>query len=237
MKFFKTTDLNNELRKKSSFSALQYLIKDFFKKKIVYVCSFGSESAVLLHMISKINNDLPIIFLNTHKLFKETLSYKTKLINQFSLKNVMECFPDDQELMNNDSNDFLWRENADLCCKIRKINPLHKKLEKFDAWISGRKAYQSGERAEKNFLEFQDNKYIISPLLNWNKKQIEQYFQRNNLPHHPLVSQGYQSIGCKNCTLKTIKNSSNPRSGRWSGLEKTECGIHFSKNQNQKFLG
>ena len=187
-------------------------------------------------MISIIDKELPIIFLNTQKLFKETIDYKDRIIRHLSLKNVKEVFPNQKDLELNDPEGFLWKKNPDFCCKLRKVDPLVLNLTQYDAWISGRKSYQSNERATKNFINSQERKLIISPLINWSQKQINQYFLANDLPRHPLIEEGYLSIGCENCTIKTLNNL-NPRSGRWSGIDKTECGIHFSKNSTEKTLG
>ena len=232
----KIENLNKLFEKKTSFSILSYSIQNLFLNKIAYVCSFGTESAVILHMISIIDKELPIIFLNTQKLFKETIDYKDRIIRHLSLKNVKEVFPNQKDLELNDPEGFLWKKNPDFCCKLRKVDPLVLNLTQYDAWISGRKSYQSNERATKNFINSQERKLIISPLINWSQKQINQYFLANDLPRHPLIEEGYLSIGCENCTVKT-SNNSNSRSGRWSGTEKTECGIHFSKNSTEKTLG
>ena len=231
----KIENLNKLFEKKLSFSVLSHSIQNLFLNKIAYVCSFGTESAVILHMISCIDRELPIIFLNTQKLFRETLDYKDKIVKHLSLKNVKEVFPNQKDLELNDTKGFLWKKNPDLCCKLRKVDPLVRNLTNYDAWISGRKSYQSNERATKNFINTQEGKVIISPLINWNQKQINEYFVANDLPRHPLIEKGYLSIGCENCTVKTL-NTSNPRSGRWAGINKTECGIHSSKISTKKTL-
>ena len=232
----KIQSLNNLFEKKSSFSILSHSIQNLFSKKIAYVCSFGAESGVILHMISCIDKELPIIFLNTQKLFRETIDYRNKIIRHLSLKNVKEVFPNKKELESNDPKGLLWKKDPDLCCKLRKVEPLILNLKRYDAWISGRKSFQNHERASKSLIDAQEGKIIISPLINWSQKQINEYFLANDLPRHPLIQDGYLSIGCENCTVKT-SNNSNPRSGRWSGTGKTECGIHFSKNSTEKTLG
>ena len=229
-------NLNSLFEKKSSFSILLYSVQNLFSKKIAYVCSFGTESAVILHMISRMDKEFPIIFLNTQKLFKETIEYKDTIIKHLSLKNVKEVFPNPKDVEINDPKGFLWKKDPDLCCKLRKVEPLILNLKRYDAWISGRKSYQNNERATKSFVDVQEGKVIISPLINWSQKKINEYFLANNLPRHPLMQEGYLSIGCQNCTVKT-SNKSNTRSGRWSGTDKTECGIHFSKTFTEKTLG
>ena len=208
-----------------TFEILETAINEVFKKKITYVCSFGAESAIILHMISKINHNLPIIFLNTMKLFSETIEYKGYLKVFFNLENIIEVFPSKLDIVNYDIKENLWSENPDRCCELRKVIPLENALKNFEAWISGRKGFQTKERKKKKMIELQNEKFLLSPLINWNKKDITDYFEDNKLPLHPLFNKGYSSIGCETCT--SVPNSiNNIRSGRWISFEKTECGIH-----------
>ena len=138
--------ISSRLNNLESSQILKECIYNFFKKKIVYVCSFGSESAILLHMISKIDKDFPIIFINTLKLFDETLYYKELLIAKFGLKNIIELTPTEADEKKIDGDGKLWSENPSKCCEFRKVKLLEDGLNKFTAWFSGRKAYQSYER-------------------------------------------------------------------------------------------
>tara|TARA_A100001015_G_scaffold321587_1_gene453192 strand:+ start:298 stop:981 length:684 start_codon:yes stop_codon:yes gene_type:complete len=223
-----TEELNKKFSDMKAQDIIELCLEKIFFKKISYVCSFGAESAVMLHLISKINNSVPIIFLNTLKLFDETISYKNILSKTFNLKNVIEVFPNKFEVEKYDSNENLWSKNPDLCCEIRKVKPLNISLQGFNAWFSGRKSYHSYVRSLNKFIDIQDQKYIISPLLKWSNEDINSYFKKTNIKKHPLTYEGYLSIGCQNCTVKTSKKN-DVRSGRWNGLEKTECGI-FKKN-------
>ena len=217
--------LNESMKNPFPLEVLKISIKKLFKKKITYVCSFGSESAVILHMISKIDKNIPIILLNTHFLFEETFDYKNYLLEKFELKNFIEVFPDTLDLSCKDKKDNLWKTDPDECCNIRKVKPLNTALQGYDAWISGKKSYHNGERAGIEFFQWQDHKIVINPLLNSDIKFIDNYFVENKIEQHPLVKEGFLSIGCTNCTIKTI-DLKNPRSGRWPDTLKTECGIH-----------
>tara|TARA_X000000950_G_scaffold118865_2_gene148998 strand:- start:4701 stop:5384 length:684 start_codon:yes stop_codon:yes gene_type:complete len=223
-KFEKLRKLNSLFENKDCFSTIEILIKKIFLNKSAYVCSFGSESAVLLDMISKINNNFPIIFINTHKLFKETLDYKEILKRIFNITNIIEVFPSNLNIKNYDHNSDLWKKNPDLCCNIRKVLPLENALKNYEAWFSGRKGFHSESRKKKKIIELENNKYVVSPLLKWDQEKINEYFNDNKLVRHPLFNQGYLSIGCETCTSKS--KSSDFRSGRWTGTSKTECGIH-----------
>ena len=229
MSFVELSSISKSLNKLESKKILEKCIYYFFEKKIAYVCSFGAESAVLLHMISNIERNLPVVFINTLKLFNETIDYKDRLVREFSLKNITELTPSKEDIELYDSEGKLWSNNPDKCCNFRKVKILDNYLNNFQAWFSGRKGYQSDERSKNNIVELQDKKFIISPLISWKKKDVDDYYIKYNLPRHPLSDQGFLSIGCKNCTSKTV-NLSDIRSGRWNGLQKTECGIYKSNN-------
>ena len=219
--------LNSNSEKSSPQKILNDSITSLFKGKLAYVCSFGTESAIILHMISKIDKNIPIILLNTNFLFDETITYRDYLLKKFKLTNYIEAVPDEEDLKQKDSNDKLWKENPDLCCNLRKVLPLQKKLKFYDAWISGRKSYQEGERKKIKVFENLNKKIVVNPLANSNKVFVDQYFRKNKIKRHPLFEKGYLSIGCVHCTVKAL-NSSDPRSGRWSNKTKTECGIHYN---------
>ena len=221
------SQLNDSNKKLSPQNILENSINNIFKNKIVYVCSFGTESAIILNMISEINRSLPIILLNTNYLFEETIEYKDYLINKFKFSNFKEIFPNSEDLKTYDRNGGLWKKNPDLCCNIRKVLPLQKELNKYNAWISGRKSYHEEERKNLKFYEYINQKVVINPLAKVNKNFVNSYFKMNNIERHPLFEAGFLSIGCTHCTAKTSLIDS-PRSGRWADKIKTECGIHFN---------
>jgi phosphoadenosine phosphosulfate reductase len=179
-------------------------------------------------MISKIDTKFPIFLLNTHFLFPETIVYKNKLLKKLRLTNCLEIFPDEPLLKEEDPKNNLWMNNTDRCCEIRKVKPLDKILKNYSSWISGRKAYQQGERVNLKPFELLNKKIVVNPLINIKKKEADKYFEANQLPEHPLLKKGYFSIGCIHCTFKTT-DKRNIRSGRWKNKIKTECGIHFNR--------
>jgi phosphoadenosine phosphosulfate reductase len=209
---------------------LESMILDRFPGKIALVSSFGTESAILLHMISQIDKATPVIFLETGKLFPETLDYRDALIARLGLTNVRNVRPGGKQLAAYDPDGRLWRKDPDLCCAIRKTNPLDAALEGHGAWITGRKRSQGGLRTALNLVELgPDGRTTVNPLAFWDDAQIDAYFVRHNLPRHPLQAEGYTSIGCATCTLKP-RPGEDKRAGRWAGLDKTECGIHTPRN-------
>jgi phosphoadenosine phosphosulfate reductase len=205
------------------------LIEQHFKGRIALVSSFGSESAVLLHMASEIDRSLPIIFLDTGKLFWETIAYRSKLVDRLGLTDIRIMKPDAAQLAVSDPDGALHRINPDICCHIRKTEPLARALQGFDAWISGRKRFHGGLRADIPTLEVVDGRLKVEPLARFTATDIENYIDHYELPRHPLVEHGYRSIGCMPCTVKG-GTSDNPRAGRWAGLAKSECGIHWTAN-------
>jgi phosphoadenosine phosphosulfate reductase len=208
---------------------LRRAIEDDYAGRVALVSSFGTESAILLHMVSEIDRDLPVVFLETGKLFAETLDYRDALVARLGLTNVRSVRPSGQQLAAFDPEGRLWSQDPDLCCAIRKTNPLDAALDGFDAWITGRKRAQGGLRAQLRHRERgPDGRITINPLAAWDDAMIADYFDEHDLPRHPLEAQGYGSIGCATCTVKTLPGEDR-RSGRWAGLAKTECGIHLAR--------
>ncbi|MGE0776662.1 MAG: phosphoadenylyl-sulfate reductase [Sphingomonadaceae bacterium] len=208
---------------------LEPLIKRVFKDRIALVSSFGAESAVLLHMAAQVDRNLPVIFIDTDKLFWETKSYRSKLVDHLGLTNIRVLHPDADAVAAEDPDGALHARNADLCCRIRKVEPLERALNGFSAWISGRKRFHGGVRSNVPTLEMADGRLKIEPLARFTAADLEAYFNHYDLPRHPLAEQGYRSIGCMPCTVKA-GNDDDPRAGRWAGSGKTECGIHWTAN-------
>jgi phosphoadenosine phosphosulfate reductase len=205
------------------------LIENHFKGRIALVSSFGTESVALLHMVASIDRAVPVIFIDTGKLFVETKLYRQKLVKLFGLRDVRIARPFASDLAHHDPQGMLHKSNADLCCHVRKTVPMESALEGFDAWISGRKRFHGGERAELPTMEWVDGRLKVDPLAHFSRQDIADYIWSHELPDHPLLAAGYGSVGCMPCTVKS-DNPENPRAGRWAGLDKSECGIHWSAN-------
>ena len=199
--------------------------------RIALVSSFGSESAVLLHMVARIDRTVPVLFLNTAKLFGETLGYRDDLVARLGLTDVREIGPRGDEIEPVDADGMLWSRDPDLCCYLRKVAPLQLALEGFDAWITGRKRFQSASRARLSRIEAADGRIKINPLAGWGRDDIEGYFAEHGLPRHPLEADGFRSIGCMPCTDR-VASGEDARGGRWRGQAKTECGIHSRLETN-----
>lgn len=193
--------------------------------RVAAVSSFGAESAVLLHMVAQIDRDVPVLFVNTQKIFGETLQYRDELSEKLGLTELREFRPDPRLLAAKDNTGLRWSYDPDGCCDLRKVEPLRRALAPFDAWISGRKGFQAGTRRAMPRFEEDEGRLKINPLADWDKAKLDAYFAEHDLPHHPLEEQGFLSIGCAPCTTKVLPGE-DPRSGRWRGWDKVECGIH-----------
>ncbi len=196
-----------------------------FPGKVAMVSSFGSESAILLHMMAQIDANTPVLFLNTGKLFGETLRYRDRLQDTLGLGDVRSLGPHPSDRQAFDPEGTLWARDTDACCNFRKVVPLRRALDGFDAQITGRKRFQTRERTSMQPVEYFEGRFRFNPLADWSQANLEAYMDAHNLPRHPLVDDGYPSIGCMPCTRR-VKNGESYRDGRWSGLDKDECGIH-----------
>lgn len=208
---------------------LEVMIKDVFKERIALVSSFGSESAVLIEMVAEIDPSTPILFLNTGKLFGETLRYRNMLQERFGLTDIRALAPDADEVEAEDKNGLLWSRDQDACCDLRKTRPLDLEVAGFDAWITGRKQFQTDARSDLSLIEGVPGAIKVNPLANHTYEDLQAIANEHDLPRHPLVADGYLSIGCMPCTRR-VEEGEDYRSGRWAGTDKTECGIHVGEN-------
>jgi phosphoadenosine phosphosulfate reductase len=204
---------------------LRMLFAERLLGHVAVVSSFGTESAVLLHLVSRADRNVPVIFVDTLKMFPETLDYRDTLVDAFGIRNSLVVTPDADVIAKKDETGLRWSYDPDGCCAIRKVEPLARAKKGLDSWISGRKAFQSVTRQNIPRFEIEDGRLKLNPLGDWTKDDLEAYFTEQDLPRHPLEAQGYLSIGCEPCTSK-VQAGEDPRAGRWRGWDKVECGIH-----------
>jgi phosphoadenosine phosphosulfate reductase len=204
---------------------LRLAIKDLYPGRIALVSSFGADSVVLLHMISEIDKQTPVVFVDSGQHFPETLDYRDRLVERLGLANIVTAAPDEGTLAREDPEKFLFASDPDRCCDIRKVAPLAKTLEAYDAWITGRKGFQTADRARLPLFEAEGERVKVNPLVGWSASDLLAYVKQHDLPPHPLVAKGFPSIGCLPCTSR-VTPGEDPRSGRWRGRAKQECGIH-----------
>jgi phosphoadenosine phosphosulfate reductase len=220
--------LNRLYRGADTCEMLAGVLKDRVAGDVAVVSSFGAESAVLLHLIASVDPTTPVLFLETGKHFPETLAYRDLLVERLGIK-VIDLTPDPELLAKRDDSGLRWSYDPDGCCDIRKVQPLAKAMVNLDATITGRKGFQSATRAGLPRFEIDrsdtQGRLKINPLADWSSDVLAAYFAEHDLPVHPLVAEGYPSIGCSPCTSK-VAVGEDPRSGRWRGWGKVECGIH-----------
>ncbi len=220
--------LNTEFAQSTAPDILRRAIQDIFSGRIGLVSSFGAESAILLHLVAQVEPALPIIFLNTGKLFGETLRFRDRLQARLGLTDIRALAPHPDDLEKHDPKGDLWTRDTDACCHIRKVLPQAHATRGFDALITGRKRFQTKERAQMDIIERDaDGTYKLNPLANWGLEDLKSYIETHNLPRHPLVKDGFLSIGCMPCTSR-VAPGEDYRSGRWQGQDKEECGIHLN---------
>jgi len=196
--------------------------------KLFASSSFQTQSVVLLHLLSEIDNSIPIYFLNTGYHFSETLLYKEQLTDLFNLTviDLRSDIPKIQQL--NNKGRLLYTSDPDYCCYLNKVQPLEPVLKEFDVWISGVRADQSATRSKMSGENKAQHGVVrYHPMIGWTGKMIYDYINEHNLPKHPLDGKGYFSIGCQPCTIKIdLESTGDGRDARWYGMNKTECGIH-----------
>lgn len=201
-------------------------------QRTALVSSFGAESVVLLHMLSRIAPDTPVLFVDTRMLFAETLAYQRDLGAALGLSDIRVIRARNLQLAARDRDDTLHRRDVDACCALRKSEPLNAALDGFDGWITGRKRFQGGARQALPVFEDEpgSGRFKVNPLARWDLADIRAYIAAHALPPHPLVARGYPSIGCAPCTSPAGRDE-DPRAGRWRDNDKTECGIHFENGR------
>lgn len=188
-------------------------------KDVLVTSSFGTTSAVLLHLVSRIKPNCPIYFIDTGYHFEETVDYKNRLTRLLDL-NVIDLRPDPARHTETHEEE-LWKEDPDKCCEINKVEPLDRVKGEYKVWMSGLIGFQNRHRNSLPIMD--DDKELIKfyPLIDWNTSLVEEYIEVHGLPEHPLKEEGYHSVGCTHCT-----SPGQGREGRWNDFGKTECGLH-----------
>lgn len=209
--------LNEKYRPLSPEERVCELYNDF--KRVLFTSSFGTSSAILLHLFKKANPNQAVHFLDTTYHFAETLQYKETLTALLKL-NVIEVRPEDWKNKFT-REDQLWSKDPDLCCSINKVEPLDRIKPDFEIWVSGLMKSQNAYRSQMNVFEQKEDIIKFFPIIDMNLASSKEYISKNNLPPHPLVAHGFASVGCIHCTVK-----GRGREGRWVNRSKTECGLH-----------
>lgn len=202
-------------------------------KRLFTTSSFQSHSLVLLHILSRIDKTIPVIFLNTGYHFSETIQFRDKIVRDFGL-NLIDLKPDTPKyLQKGMDGKMLFTSDPDYCCYLNKVLPMEHVLKLNDIWINGVRADQSATRSAMKMEQEAPHGVIrFHPMLDWTSRMIYQYRKEYQLPEHPLEAEGYLSIGCEPCTRK-FDPEMNERESRWYGMKKQECGLHTELVKNE----
>lgn len=212
--------LNKKYKPLTPIERIEQLYRDFDVKEVMLTSSFAATSALFLKLFSEANKRQKIFFIDTGYHFEDTLKYKQKLTEMYGLDVVsISALKEEHDFTTKDET---WKKNPDFCCSINKVRPLDLIKKNFSVWASGLMEWQSDHRATLDIFELRGDILKFYPLLDVSKETRDQYIKEHDLPFHPLVAQGYNSIGCKHCTLP-----GEDRSGRWNNNPKTECGLHL----------
>ena len=212
--------LNQRYENLSVDERVKQLYEDFPAEKVMLTSSFAATSAFLLHIFSRLAPQQKVFFIDTGYHFPQTLDYKNKLTELYKL-DVVDVKAEDwkHEFTRKDQT---WKNDPDFCCSINKVEPLYEAKKGFDVWISGLMKWQTEHRSTLNVFEERNGILKFYPLIDVSQEERDQYIKDHELPFHPLVAQGYSSIGCAQCT-----QPGQDRSGRWNNSPKTECGLHL----------
>ena len=198
-----------------------------FGNRVAISSAFGAEGMVLIDMASRARREFRLFTVDTEFLFPETYSLMDQIEQKYQIK-IERVFsllsPDEQERLNGAA---LWARDPDQCCNLRKVEPLRRKLNVLDAWITSIRRDQTSFRKVAGKIEW-DEKFglvKVNPIADWTSKQVWSYLREHGVPYNSLHDQNYPSIGCTHCT-RAVRPGEDPRAGRWPGLEKTECGLH-----------
>ena len=218
-------DLDAAWRDAPAAEVLRHAVRQAFPGRIAMLSSFGAEAAVALHILSQVAPETPVLFLDTGMHFGQTPPYRDALAARLGLTDVRTLSPVDAAAA--DPRGDLWRSDPDACCDLRKVRPLAAALPGFDCLVGGRKRFHGAGRARLPTYERVDGQVRLNLLADWDGARLEAYRAARALPQHPLVGQGFRSIGCWPCSRPADADDAGVRDGRWAGRGKTECGIHL----------
>lgn len=201
---------------------------DRFGPRLVMTSNFGAEGVVLMDHLARVAPRTPVVYLSTGFQFKATDDLKNRLLERYGLNIIVakaDLSVEEQAAVHGER---LYERNSDLCCAIRKVEPLQQALAGYDAWIAALRRDQSPTRANIKVVEWNVRNQMVKlhPLAHWTRARIWDYIVNHNLPYNRLYDEGYTSIGCQPCTRR-VAAGAHERSGRWDGSRKMECGIHL----------
>jgi phosphoadenosine phosphosulfate reductase len=222
--------VSEELRRASEHWTPQHTLAwafETFGNRVAISSAFGAEGMVIIDMASRIRPDFRLFTVDTEFLFPETYKLMDRIEERYGVT-IERAFsllsPEEQERTHGTA---LWGRDPDLCCSLRKVEPLRRKLTELNAWITSIRRDQTSARSGAHRIEW-DTKFNlvkINPIVDWTAKHVWRYIHDHDVPYNELHNQDYPSIGCTHCT-RAVRAGEDPRAGRWPGFAKTECGLH-----------
>jgi phosphoadenosine phosphosulfate reductase len=225
--------LNVGFERADPLEIVRWALCDSRLERLAIASAFQAEGTAIIHMAVGIRPDVPVLFLETGFHFAETLAFKERLTDLLSL-NVIDLTGDHTvESQTATFGPRLYERDPTLCCELNKVRPFDSALEGLDGWITGMRRDSAWTRASTPILSWTEldsghRLLKVNPIANWSRRDAWAYLEANDLPHNPLYDLGYSSIGCAPCT-RMVFPGEDERAGRWSGLLKTECGIHVAE--------
>ena len=221
--------LSDEFEPRSPQSIIEWAVRTF-KPRLVVSCSFGGATGMaIVDMLMQIDRSVPVAYLDTGLLFPETYALVETIARRYGITPLAINPPQTVEQQNAAHGDALWARDPQQCCNLRKVEPQRAFLRDYDAWVTGLRRDQSPSRQATPVIAWDATFEMvkISPLATWDERAVWRYLQEHDVPYNPLLTRGYASLGCTHCT-RTVGAEEEARAGRWSGFDKTECGLHVS---------
>ena len=231
-------DLNQRFETAAPEDIVRWALAEAGLGRIAIASAFQAEGTCLIHMATRVVPDVPILFLETGFHFAETLAFKERLTEQLGL-NVVDLVGEyTVERQTEEFGPRLYERDPKLCCQLNKVAPFDRALRGFDAWLTSMRRDSAWTRRNTPIVsqtEFEDGTTLVkvNPIAGWTRQQAWSYLKEHDLPHNPLYDLGFASIGCAPCT-RMVFAGEDERAGRWSGLLKTECGIHVRESGVQE---
>lgn len=221
-----------QLKEAHPLEIIRWGVDNLGSSSLTLACSFGYEDVALVDMVSKVDPKLSIFYLDTDLLFPETYQVRDRLAERYECRFERVCSELSVKEQSRRYGESLWDRDPYKCCQLRKVEPLKQVLQGYDGWITGIRREQSLTRAHTEVVEWDAGFSLvkINPLAYWSSSQVWDYIHEHEIPYNPLHDQNYPSIGCTPCTNPVLPGE-DPRSGRWTGFKKTECGLHNSPTQ------
>lgn len=199
-----------------------------FGNAVAISSAFGAEGMVLIDMASRVRKDFRLFTIDTEFLFPETYNLMDRIEEKYGIEIEKVYSALSPEVQESTHGPALWAREPDLCCNLRKVEPLRRKLGDLSAWITSIRRDQTSSRSSARRVEW-DTKFglvKVNPIVDWNSKQVWNYIHDHDVPYNALHDQSYPSIGCTHCT-RAVRPGEDSRAGRWAGFAKTECGLHL----------